>query len=258
MKKTSKSEVVLPETIVDHIGGSGFQHLDARSPVLLLPAPTIIETIYFTKVGHTFKKLPPDIFPDSPTMYAVQDFLLAQTGTSGSDGKMSASKSFDLTTAVSYRFNVLPKDRMKRIYVKPPASGLVNFSLNVGRRFVNAASDYLDQYVSNSYFLNLVGPTPVLSYNSFFIGHNTNHWIQFQVLADVAAPISFSGFTTYGKYPSRSFDPGTKSYVPYSTSVPFNLPSSAGVPHLMFGYTTDNPVDPGPFVSTSSRIGVSQ
>jgi hypothetical protein len=46
-----------------------------------------------------------------------------------------------------------------------------------------------------------------------------------------------------------AFGPGTKSYIPYSSSGPGNLPSANGVPHMMFGYTTQDPVDPGPFLS---------
>jgi hypothetical protein len=69
-------------------------------------------------------------------------------------------------------------------------------------------------------------------------------------MADIVAAIECNGFTTFGVYPSRSFDPGTKSYVAYSTSIPFNLlPASNGVPHMMFAYVTPDAVDPGPYVS---------
>jgi hypothetical protein len=246
MKKRSRSKPVAPEALGDLVVGAGLLHSRAKPHPLFALPPAIVETVFFSRVGHTFKKIPQ---VGGPTLYAVQDFLLDQTGTSGADGAMSASKAFDLTTAVSYRVNVLPKDRTKRIKVVPPATGPAFFGMNVGRRFISAVSDYYDQYVSSSFFVNLLGLTPVLSYNSFFIGHNTNHWIQFTVMADIAAPIEFSGFTTYGVYPPRSFDPGAKSYIPFSTSVPFNLPSPNGVPHLMFAYATTDPVDPGPFVS---------
>jgi len=243
-----QSKRVPPQSIENHFGGNSHLHLTVKPDQILAPPPLIVETVYFSRIGHTFKKFVP---PFGPTMYAVQDFLLDQTGTSGADGKMSATKSFDLTTAVSYRFNVLPKDRTKRIRVKLPTSGPAFFGLDVGRRFVNAVSDYLDQYQSNSFFINLVGPTPIFTYNAFSIGHNTNHWIKFMLMADVFDPIVFSGFTTYGIYPPRSFDPGLKSYIPYSNSLPFNLPGPNSVPYLMFSYATEDPVDPGPFVSIS-------
>jgi hypothetical protein len=245
MTKRSTKKRAPREKPEDFAAESGSPHVKARRHPLFAPPPSLVETVLFSRVGHTFRKIPQ---PFGPTLYAVQDFLLDQTGASGADGRMAAFKAFDLTTAVSYRFNVLPKDRTKRILVKPQAVP-VFFSLNVARRFVNAVSDYADQYVSNTWFLNLVGAAPVFTYNAFSIGHNTNHWIQFTVMADLHAEIVFNGFTTFGVYPPRSFDPGLKSYVPFSTSLPLNLPGPGGVPHLMFAYLTPDPVDHGPFVS---------
>jgi hypothetical protein len=66
--------------------------------------------------------------------------------------------------------------------------------------------------------------------------------------ADVSTVFSFLGFTTIGTYPVRTFDPGTKSYKTYSTSLPFNLPFPNSVPSLMFSYVTASSTDPGPFV----------
>lgn len=214
------------------------------------PPPSIIETVLFSRVGHTFKLLPPLLFPFPPAVkrYAVQDFLLDQTGTSGADGRMSSTKQFDLTTATRYRFNVLPKNRQKRIVVKPPPSAAVVMGFNVGRRFVNAASDVFDQYTANSFFIGLVGSAPVLTSNSLFIGRNTNHWIHFDVSASIVSTMEFSGFSTYGIYPPRSFDPGIKSYRPFSSGLPFNLSGPASVPFLLFSYITTSDVDPGPFV----------
>jgi hypothetical protein len=91
----------------------------------------------------------------------------------------------------------------------------------------------------------------VFSYNYFFIGRNTNHWIQLVVDLDTVSAMSFSRFTTIGTYPPRSFDPGLKSYVPYSTGLPFNLPGPGSVPFLLFGYVTSRSSDPGPFVFLS-------
>jgi hypothetical protein len=244
-KKRSPSKRVSPGTLIDDVGGAGLLHLRRKPHPLFGPPPSIVETVFFTRVGHTFTKIAQF---GGPTLYVIQDFLLDQTGASGTDGAMSPTKAFDLTTAVSCRFNVFPRDRAMRVKVMLPPTGPMFFSLNVGRRFVNAVSDYADQYAPISFFHDLFGPAPAFSYNAFFIGHNTNHWTQFTVMADVYSPIRFFGFTTIGTYPPRSFDPGTKSYVPYSTSVPAGLPSSNGVPHLMFGYVTTEPGDPGPFV----------
>src|SRR5262249_53553728 len=112
----------------------------------------------------------------------------------------------------------------------------------------NASGDYMDVTFPISFFVNLQGAAPAFSYAQFRIGHNTNHWVQFFIEADVTSAFSFFGFTTIGAYPMRTFDPGTKSYHPYSTSVPFNLPSQHGVPYLMFSYQTARSTDPGPFV----------
>src|SRR5687768_18449931 len=120
MKKRSRSKRVQPEVLDDPLGGAGRLHARARPHPLFAPPPAIVETVFFSRVGHTFKKLPPF---GGPTLYAVQDFLLDQTGTSGADGAMASSKAFDLTTAVSYRVNVFPKDRSKRIKVEPPPTG---------------------------------------------------------------------------------------------------------------------------------------
>jgi hypothetical protein len=181
-------------------------------------------------------------------MHVVQDFLMDQTGASGADGKMAATTQFDLTSSTSCRFNIFPKDRSKRIKVVPPPSTHVYMGLDCGRRFVNAVSDYSDQYQANSFFVHLQGAAPSFSYNYFFIGHNTNHWTQFEVNADIFTPFAFIGFSTIGSYPTRTFDPGTKSYIPYSTALPFNLPGPNAVPFLVFSYQTSNSTDPGPFV----------
>ena len=120
--------------------------------------------------------------------------------------------------------------------------------LNIGRRFVNAASDYDDAYTASTFFVQSQGAPPVLTYNNFFIGHNTNHWVQLEVQADVHSTFSFFSFATIGMYPARAFDPGTKSYLPFSTALPFNLPGPNAVPFMMFSYQTSSATDPGPFV----------
>jgi len=229
----------------DRPEGNSHLHVRHKPNPLFAPPPFIVETVFFSKVGHTFGAAPSS--PGLPPMYVVQDFLLDQTGASGADGKMSNTTLFDLTTATSFRFNLYPKDRAKRIKVVPPASGPVYMGFNVGRRFVNAVSDVSDAYPANSFFVNLLGNSPLFSYNVFFIGRNTNHWIQFWVNADVAE-FSFSGFTTIGTYPPRAFDPGVKSYTPFSVTLPFNLPGPNAVPNLVFSYTTSSSSDPGPFV----------
>lgn len=251
MAKRNKSKRV-SKTVVNDLPDHTFPHLIMKPPSLLAAPAEIIETIYFSRVGHTFKQVTgPPFPPGSPPRYLVQDFLLDQTGTSGADGKMRATKSFDLTTAVSYQFYVLPKNPNKRIKVVMPPSTRGFFSFEVGRRFINAVSDYSDQSAAFSDFINPGSPPPAFTYNSFFIGHNTNHWINFRVMADVFSTFDFSGFRTYGIYPTRSFDPGLKLYKPFSWSVPNNLQSISGVPHLMFSYWTTNSVDPGPFVFLS-------
>jgi len=248
MKTRKKAKRVSPENdVLDHVGDNSHLHIRFKPDLLCAPPPFIVETVLFSKVGHTFGPGLPAL-PGSPPSYVVQDFLLDQTGASGADGKMSSLKSFDLTTATSYRFNIFPKDRSKRIKVVPPASGQVFIGLNVGRRFVNAVSDVADAYTAHSYFIELVGATPVFTYNYFFIGRNTNHWVWFEVYQQLVSPISFFGFTTIGSYPPRAFDPGIKSYTTYSTGLPLNLPGPDAVPFMMFSYLTQSSNDPGPFV----------
>jgi hypothetical protein len=221
-------------------------HVRDKPDVLFAPAPSIVENVFFTNVGHTFGPLSP-VIPGTPQRYIVQDFLLDQTGTSGADGKMDNLKSFDLTTSTAYRFNVFPRDRSKRIKVAPP-EGRAYFGFNIGRKFFNAVSDVFDIYGAISFFSFASGNNPIFTYNNFFIGRNTNHWVHFVVDAEVTA-FEFFGFTSIGMYPPRSFDPGTKSYQPFSTALPFNLPGSNGVPFLVFSYVTEKTRDPGPFVS---------
>src|SRR5262245_18058250 len=247
MAKRVEAKSFEPDSSLESLGGNSYLHVKRIPNPLFGPPPFIVETVFFSRVGHTFGPLPP-IHPGQPQMYIVQDFLLDQTGASGADGKMAAIKSFDLTTATSYRFNIFPKNRAKRINVVPPPSAQVFMGLNLGRQFVNAVSDYADAYPPLSFFVNLQGPAPTFTYAEFFIGHNTNHWVQFELEADVVSPFSFLGFTTIGTYPVRTFDPGLKSYKPYSTALPWNLPGPNSVPYLMFSYLTASSTDPGPFV----------
>jgi len=220
-------------------------HVRDKPDVLFAPAPSIVENIFFTTVGHTFGPLSPPI-PGTPERYIVQDFLLDQTGTSGCDGKMDNLKSFDLTATTHYRVNVFPRDRAKRIKVAPP-SGRATFGFNVGRKFFNAVSDVSDVYAATAFYSFIFGNIPTVTYDNFFIGRNTNHWLHFVVDAEIT-PFEFFGFTAIGTYPPRSFDPGTKSYQPFSKALPYNLPGSYGVPFLVFSYVTEKSTDPGPFV----------
>jgi hypothetical protein len=247
MAKRAKARRVEPDNQADSLRRNGDLHVRSIPNELFAPAPLILETVFFSKVGHTFGPLPP-LFPPLPQKYIVQDFLLDQTGASGTDGKMAGTKTFDLTTATSYRFNVLPKGRSKRIKVAPPPGAQVFMGLDVGRRYVNAGSDYMDIYPPTSFFLSLQGAAPAFTYAQFRIGHNTNHWVQFFLEADVVSPFSCFGFSTIGTYPVRTFDPGVKSYIPYSDALPFNLPGPNAVPFLVFSYHTTSSTDPGPFV----------
>src|SRR5437868_12221053 len=117
-----------------HIDGDLGAELDRDSDLHIFhkpnpifgPPPLIVENIAFSTVGHTFGQ-GPVVFPWDPPTYYVQDFLLDQTGASGADGKMAALKDFDLTTATSYRLNIFPKDRAKRIKIVPPSSAQIFF-----------------------------------------------------------------------------------------------------------------------------------
>ena len=242
-ENTPEKPEKVDEDVIDDISR---RHVREIKDILFAPAPIIVENVFFTKVGHTFRQGPPPN-PGERQRYFVQDFLLDQTGASGADGKMSNLKYFDLTTTTTYRFNIYPMDRTKRIKVVPPGSGRAYFGFNAGRKFVNANSDVGDAYPANSFFASQGGSAPTFNYSTFFIGRNTNHWAQFVVNAEVRA-FDFFGFTTIGSYPPRSFDPGTKSYLPYSTGLPFNLPAPTAVPFLVFSYMTESPTDPGPFV----------
>lgn len=250
MKKRTRGVVSAPDVKIDALGDKSHLHLKTIPNALFGPPQFILESVPVSKVGHTFKLAPPPY--SGPKEYMVQDFILDQTGASGTDGKMMNETEFDLTTATLFAFVVYAKTRNRKIRVKlPPGGESVLMGLNVGRRFVNATSDVYLQSVAISQFFTLQGTAPVFTYNSFFIGRNTNHWIEFVVHAELSSPIIFSAFRAVGVYPPRPFDPGTKKYNPLSHSLPFNLPGPNSVPYLMFSYRTADPVDPGPFVSIS-------
>jgi hypothetical protein len=218
-----------------------------RPHPLFGPGPLIVENVTFTKVGHTFKEIPPD--PGFPAPgYLVQDFLIDQSHLSGCDGAMAATTQFDLTTATRFRFNVFPRDRAHRIHVRPPAGAQASMAMFVGRKFVNATGDIADIYTPSTTFQYLQGPPPTLTYNEFFIGHNRNHWAYFELEADVQHPFAFFMLRLVADYAPRTFDPGLKTYEPFSFVAPANLPIPDSVPCLMFSYVTKSATDPGPFV----------
>jgi hypothetical protein len=200
----------------------------------------IIETVVFSKVGHIFG-LPPG--SGKPPPYLVGDFLLDQTGWSGCDGKMTIKKLFDLTKTTSYQFNIFPEGGREIVVDVPPFTN-VFMELKVGREFVKAVAGgggTADVYLANSFFLTSQAQPNLAS--GYSISQNTNDTVSFDIEAEVNSPIRFSGFTTIGTYPARTFDPGTKDYFPKIT------PNTDGyAPYLMFGYYTSSPIDPGPFV----------
>jgi len=246
-RKTKQIEAYSP---LDSLGSH--RHIKQITYPLIIKWQPIVEMVYFTRIGHNFGLVPPiPGAPPTPPMYFVQDFLLDQTGASGADGRMSPTTQFDLTKTATYRFNILPQDSSKRIIVVPNSKTAKNWymDLDLGRVFLSAVSDYADQHPTKRLFCKPSGPPPTISYNGFFIGHNTNHCAHFRISADLISKFSFSGFTAIGSYPFRTFDPGTKSYVPYSESRPIGLPAQQfGVPYMMFGYETSNSTDPGSFV----------
>jgi hypothetical protein len=232
---------------VDPSAGNGELHVQRMPHPLFGPPPAIVETVRITRVGHTFGPLPPLV----GSGYIVQDFLLDQTGASGTDGKMAATHAFDLTQSTSFRFNVLPSAQTRRIAVKPPIPKQVYIGFGVGRRFAKAVSDVSDAFSAHAFFTQLNGISPTITYRTFFIGRNTNHWAEFVVEGHLTQPMSFKCFTTIGVYPARTFDPGSKVYVPFSSGLPINLPGPDSVPYLMFSYLTQSSIDPGPFVFIS-------
>ena len=124
MKARHKAKPVLPEIgDVDRLGGNSDLHVAPKPHPLFGPPPSIVETVLFGRVGHTFRKHPHNALGSKG--YLVQDFLLDQTGASGADGKMSNVNLFDLTASTGYRFNVFPKNRAKRIKVEIPISAQV-------------------------------------------------------------------------------------------------------------------------------------
>lgn len=121
--------------------------------------------------------------------------------------------------------------------------------LDTGREFINSASDVMDMYTPIAFLQYLVGAVPAFTYDTFSIGCNTNHWVHFFIEGRAVSDFQFFGFVTIGTYPVRTFDPGAKTYQPYTSSVPFGLGSSASSnPYLVFSYLPEKPGDPGPFV----------
>src|SRR5262245_52073169 len=144
-----------PVADLERPGDDGRFHILEKPNAAFGPVLPIVETVFFSKIGHTFG--PASQWPGQPTQYVVQDFVLDQTGASHADGKMAATKAFDLTTTTRYRFNVYPKDRAKRIKVVPPSGETVFIGLDVGRRYVNAASDFANSYTPHTFFEDLGG-----------------------------------------------------------------------------------------------------
>jgi hypothetical protein len=226
MKRRTSRGKVMPKTPrgrsqepFDLRPDDGGLHVVARPNPAFGPPPSIVETVLFGRIGHAFGRA----FSDPEETYVVQDFLLDQTGISGCDGKIEATKSFDLTTTTHYRFNVFPRDRAKRVKVVPPPGGDVFMALDTGRRFVNATYDVSDVYTPITFFQDLIGPAPGLTYDNFFIGRNTNHWLHFLIHARANLPFQFFGLVSIGTYPVRTFDPGLKSYEPYAVGAPIGL-----------------------------------
>jgi len=206
------------------------------------------EAIKISRIGHTFTRLP-DIFlqPGQPTQYIVQDFLIDQTGFTGA-AKMRLPFSTNLNQYGKYRIHLLPKG-FNGIRVNVPDGAAVYFSSQLMRRaLIPPVGDFYDASAAIVNFTQLSAAAPIITYNNFSITHATNSSFGFSIQGRVNNSFSFYDLIMQGSYAPRLLSPANASYNAFSYAQPFGLPGNNGVAFVMFGYTTSNSIDPGPFV----------
>jgi hypothetical protein len=104
---------------------------------------------------------------------------------------------------------------------------------------------------STTTFVGLSGPSPVLTYNEFFVTDGNNQALTFEIEGSCEA-FSFTKFTCQQISSPRTMDPGSKWYTPLSYAVPYGITAPVAndsETFVMFSATTTDAVDPGPIVT---------
>ncbi len=214
--------------------------------------PILTEDIAVCSIGHAFGESDfPGLSGEEPTYY-VSDFLIDQSQSTVGGSMMTDPIQFDLVATTAYRYRISAPFG-KKIHVNiPKGVNNVYFSLDMGRNNItHAPADYFDASPALITFNGLVGPAPTITYNEFFITHQSNRAIEFVIQGEAGASFAFDRLTIVGRYAHRTFDPGAKWYEPLSYSVPFGTQSiwPKSETHLHFSYSTTQNHDPGRFVT---------
>jgi hypothetical protein len=217
-----------------------------RTPVPV--GPKITETLVVTSIGHTFGLIAP--IDPGPKHYIVQDFLVDQSQSTGGGAMMQNPIQFDLSAAYGYRYSVNAPPGMWFQVKAPPGTERLSFSACLGRAWLNLMSGFFDQSSAQTQFVGSSGPSPVLTYNSFFISHGNNQALNFEV-EGACQDFSFTSFVTEQSFPPRTEDPGAKWYQPLSYAVPYGVksPPNGMETFVLFQSVITTPEDPGPFVT---------
>ena len=97
---------------------------------------------------------------------------------------------------------------------------------------------------------SLIGTPPRIDYATLGITKATNSSLLFTVYGELTAACSFGALMINGSYPPRSHDPGVKWYRPLSYADPLGpLTTGESPTFVLFSYITENPTDPGRFVT---------
>jgi hypothetical protein len=191
----------------------------------------------------------PQIDP-GPKHYIAQDFLVDQSQSTGGGAMMQDPTQFDLSAAYGYRYSVNAPPGMWLQVKAPPDAVQVGFSAFLGRAWLNLMSGFFDQFAAVTQFVGSSGPSPILTYNAFFISHGNNQALNFEV-EGTWQDFWFSSFVTEQSFSPRTEDPGAKWYRPLSYGVPFGVKSapSEAETFVLFQSVSTTPEDPGPLVT---------
>jgi len=222
--------------------------LRPRTKAFLYP---VIENITVPSIGHAFGQIPGFLLPGSPALYVVLDFLIDQSQSTGGGAALSDPIQFDLTQGSGFKY-IISAAGGKRFHVElPPEVNNIGLALDLGHINIGTPSVPWD-YGSPAtiIFEGLIGPLPIITYNQFLISQQSNLAFQFIIEGEVTSTFEFEKLVLYS-YFLRTFDPGTKSYEPFSSSVPLGTKDiwPKHETSLLFWYRTQNNVDPGRFVT---------
>lgn len=216
-----------------------------------MPVGLLTEDLYVCCIGHAFGQIPPETQPPgAKPVYFVTDFLVDQSQSTGGGAKMTDPIQFDLTRSSGYTFQLLAACG-KLIQVNLPDNvTTANFSAYLGRQQINPPSGIFTPLPDQVTFQGLIGAPPALTYNNFSITQADNSAIIFEIEGQVTSSLQFSGIN-FSAFFTRTVDAGAKWYSPLSYAVSIGTKNiyPKSETFVCFGYQSDEPRDPGPFVT---------